>query len=137
MYQFISHYYIHQFTIISRLYLYCSLYLHQQLCLGPERDLLIKPVSRNPNFFELLDLAEPHASSLAYEDFVSIDSFSQLRSVFPILTKFGSNFGIEALNWICRFFYNSNCSKSNNSATLFRRSSANQIFEPSTRSPPQ
>ena len=42
--------------------------------------------------------------------------------------RFSSDFGVEASDWTRRFFYNYNCSKSNKSASSFRKSSANWTF---------
>ena len=42
--------------------------------------------------------------------------------------RFSSDFGFEAPDWTCRLTYNSNYSKSNGSASLLRRSSANRTF---------
>ena len=45
-----------------------------------------------------------------------------------MLTRFSSDFGVEAPNWTHKLAYNSNCSKPNGSANLFGRSLANRTF---------
>ena len=45
-----------------------------------------------------------------------------------MLIKYNSNFSIEALDEIYRRHFNSNYFNFNRSASLFRRSSTNQIF---------
>ena len=45
-----------------------------------------------------------------------------------MLTRFSSDFGVEAPDLTCKLTYNSNSFKPNGSASLFEKSSANQTF---------